>query len=140
MNHAHKNSLLDHPEPGSRIPQLRPSCQQHTRYPKSPLRLRFSHELIVMVQAISCWPITAEYRLRARVGKCWICDGQSGNGTGFSSISSAVSCQHHSTVTLHIHISPGNEQQACLWPQFRDIVSLHGQEQLQHFVISSKGL
>jgi hypothetical protein len=41
-----------------------------------------------MAQDVSCWPLTAEARVRVRVNPCWICDGQSGIGTGFSPSSS----------------------------------------------------
>jgi hypothetical protein len=55
-----------------------------------------------MAQAVSRWPLTAEYRVRARVNPCEICDGQ-----GFSPISLVSPCQYHSTVVLHTHISSG---------------------------------
>jgi hypothetical protein len=55
-----------------------------------------------MTQAVSCWALNAEGRVRARVSLCGICGGQSGTGTGFSTISSAF--QYHSTVALHTHI------------------------------------
>jgi hypothetical protein len=60
-----------------------------------------------MAQAVSRRPLTAEYRVRARVNPCGICDGQSGNATGFSPTSSVFPCQYHSTVVLHTHISSG---------------------------------
>jgi hypothetical protein len=41
-----------------------------------------------MAQAVSRRPLTAEARVRARVGQCGICDGQSGTVTGFSPSSS----------------------------------------------------
>jgi hypothetical protein len=37
--------------------------------------------------------------------------------------SSVCPCQHHSTVSVHTHLSPGGEQGARWGPQFRDIVS-----------------
>jgi hypothetical protein len=36
-----------------------------------------------MAQAVSCRPLTAEARVRARVNPCGICGGQSGSGEGF---------------------------------------------------------
>jgi hypothetical protein len=36
-----------------------------------------------MAQAVSRRPLTAESRVRSRVGTCGICGGQSGTGTGF---------------------------------------------------------
>jgi hypothetical protein len=57
-----------------------------------------------MAQAVSCRPLTAEVRLRARVNPCVICGGQSGTGTGFSPSSSVFPCQYHSAVALQTHI------------------------------------
>jgi hypothetical protein len=37
-----------------------------------------------MAQVVSCRPLTAEARVRARVNPCGICGGQSGTETGFS--------------------------------------------------------
>jgi hypothetical protein len=50
-----------------------------------------------MAQTVSCWPPTAEARVRSRVSPCGICGGQSGTGTSFSPSSSVFPCQFHST-------------------------------------------
>jgi hypothetical protein len=50
-----------------------------------------------MVQAVSRRPLTAEARVRSRVGPCGICGGQSGTGTGYSPSTSGFPCQFHST-------------------------------------------
>jgi hypothetical protein len=50
-----------------------------------------------MAQAVSRQPLTAEARLRSRVGPCGICGGQSGSGTGFSRSTSVFPCHFHST-------------------------------------------
>jgi hypothetical protein len=50
-----------------------------------------------MSQAVSRRPLTAEARVRCRVGPCGICGGQSGTGTGFSLSTSDFPCQFHST-------------------------------------------
>jgi hypothetical protein len=60
-----------------------------------------------MTQAVSCWPLTAKARVRARVSPCGICGGQSDAGTGSSLSCSVLLCQYHSTVALNIHISGG---------------------------------
>jgi hypothetical protein len=51
----------------------------------------------VMAQAVSSWPLTAEARVRSRVGPCGICGEQSGTGTGFSPSTSIFPCQFLST-------------------------------------------
>jgi hypothetical protein len=60
-----------------------------------------------MVQVVSRRPLTAEARVRARVNPCGICDGQSGNGTGFSPISSVFLCQYIIPPSLSKLISSG---------------------------------
>ena len=50
-----------------------------------------------MAQAVSHRPLTAEARVRSRVGPGWICGGQSGTRTGFSPTTSVFPCQFHST-------------------------------------------
>jgi hypothetical protein len=57
-----------------------------------------------MAQVVSCRPLTAEARVRARVNPYEICGAQSGIGTGFSSSSSGFPCRYHSTVALQTHI------------------------------------
>ena len=55
-----------------------------------------------MAQAVSRRPLTAEARLRSRVGPCGICGGQSGTGTGFSTSTPVFPCQFPSTAApLH---------------------------------------
>jgi hypothetical protein len=49
--------------------------------------------------------------------------------------SSALFCQHHSTVDLRTPILSGDEQ-ACLWPQFRDVVSPHWHKHERHLQVS----
>jgi hypothetical protein len=51
-----------------------------------------------MVEAVSCWPFTAEARVRARVTPYGICGGPSGTGTGISPSSSVFPCQYHSII------------------------------------------
>ena len=50
-----------------------------------------------MAQAVSRPPLTAEARVRSRVGPRGICGGQSGTGTGFSPRVFRFSRQFHST-------------------------------------------
>jgi hypothetical protein len=57
-----------------------------------------------MTHAVSCWPLTAEARVRARIILCVICGGKSDTGTGFSPRSSVFPCQYQSTVALHTHL------------------------------------
>jgi hypothetical protein len=58
-----------------------------------------------MAQAVSCWPLTAEARVRARVDPCGICGGQSGTVAGFSLSSSVFPCQFIPPL-LHICYCP----------------------------------
>jgi hypothetical protein len=50
-----------------------------------------------MAQAVSRRPLSAEIRVRSRVGPCGICGGQSGIGTDFSPSTAVFPCQFHST-------------------------------------------
>jgi hypothetical protein len=65
-----------------------------------------------MAQAASRWPLTAEARLRAGSVNVGICGGQSGTWPDFSPLSFVFPCQYHSTVTLHNHMSSGEEQRS----------------------------
>jgi hypothetical protein len=69
--------------------------------------MKYSTSGRAMAQAVNRRPLTAESRLHARVNPCGICGGQSGTATGFSLSSSVFSCQYHSTVVLHTHVSSG---------------------------------
>jgi hypothetical protein len=42
-------------------------------------------------------------------------------------------CRLHSTMVLHTHTSPGDVQEARLWPQFRGIVSPHRHDHNHHY-------
>jgi hypothetical protein len=46
----------------------------------------------------------AEAWVRAQVSPCGICGGQSGGGTGFSSILSVCICQYHTIATVCWHV------------------------------------
>jgi hypothetical protein len=51
---------------------------------------------------------------------CWYdCQGALVDESGI------LPCRYNSTIVLHARILPGCEQQACWWPQFRDVVSPH---------------
>jgi hypothetical protein len=60
-----------------------------------------------MAQAVSGCHLIAKARVRARVSLCGIYCGQSGTEIGFSPSSSVLPCQCHSTVAIHVNISPG---------------------------------
>jgi hypothetical protein len=60
-----------------------------------------------VAQEISCRPLTAEARVRSRDSLFGICGRQSGTVTRFSLSASVFRCQYHSTLTLHIRVSPG---------------------------------
>jgi hypothetical protein len=60
-----------------------------------------------MAHAVSLWLITAEARVRARIGPRGICGGQSGTGTGFSPSSSGFPCII--PPSLNTELSPPHE-------------------------------
>jgi hypothetical protein len=62
---------------------------------------------LAMPQVVSRRPLTEEFRVRALVNPCRICGGQSGTRTGFFTSSLVFPCHYHSTIVLHIYISPG---------------------------------
>jgi hypothetical protein len=53
-----------------------------------------------MVLEVSRWPLTAEARVRARVGPCRIYDWQSGIRESFSPSFSVFLCQYHSMMVF----------------------------------------
>jgi hypothetical protein len=57
-----------------------------------------------MAQAVSRRPLTMEACVRAWISVCAVCGGKSGTRTSFSSSSSILPYQYHSTVALHTHI------------------------------------
>jgi hypothetical protein len=59
---------------------------------------------MLLAQAVSRLPFTAEARVRARLTACEICGGQSDTGTLFSPSPSNLPCQYIFTVVLHTHI------------------------------------
>jgi hypothetical protein len=62
-----------------------------------------------MPQTVSCWPLTAESRVRTRFSLCGICSGQRGTVTGFSPISSVFLQLVIIPSLLHTHLSPPHE-------------------------------
>jgi hypothetical protein len=57
-----------------------------------------------MAQAVSCWPLAIEARVRAQVTSCGICGGRRATGTGYSQSSSVRLLLVISL--LHTHLSP----------------------------------
>jgi hypothetical protein len=80
--------------------------------------------LCVMAQSVSHWPLTVD----TQVSPCGICGGQSGTGTSFLQVLWFF-CHilHCGSILIYIY-NLGDTQQACWWPQFRDIVSPHQHE------------
>ena len=56
-----------------------------------------THRGRAMAQAVSRRPLTADARVRSRLGPCGICGGRSSVGIGFSPSTSVFPCQFHST-------------------------------------------
>jgi len=57
-----------------------------------------------MVQAVSCWPVTAEAGLHCQASPCGICGGQISTGTRFSLSTSCLFTQYHSTFAVYLLI------------------------------------
>jgi hypothetical protein len=70
---------------------------------RSSVQSLLCQQAVPRLKTLCCRPLTAEAQVRDRVKPCGICNGQSGNGTGFSPSSTAFPCQYHSTVVLHTH-------------------------------------
>jgi hypothetical protein len=88
-----------------------------------------------MAQAASHWLLTEEAWVDALISPRGICDVQSGTGTDFSPSPLGFPCQYHSITQLSIlmyHLE--DEQKACWYTQFRDILSNHLHEQLCHYL------
>jgi hypothetical protein len=58
-----------------------------------------------MAQVVSHRPLTAEAQVCAWVSLCGICGEQACTGPGFFFSSTVFSCQYHSTMALHTHIT-----------------------------------
>jgi hypothetical protein len=69
--------------------------------PAAKLQVRLCHG------SGSCWTLTIEVQVCARVSPCRIWGGQRGTEAGFCPSSSVFPCQYHSTMALHPHISYG---------------------------------
>jgi hypothetical protein len=57
-----------------------------------------------MVQAASCWSITAEAGLQSQETPCGICGGKISSGTRFSLSTSGLPSQYHPTVAVYLFI------------------------------------
>jgi hypothetical protein len=78
----------------------------------------------IMAQVFSRLPLTTEARIRSPVGLCGICGGRSVIGTGFTQTSWVFPVNVIPPwLSVLIYVT--------LWPQFKNIVSLHCHEQ-QH--------
>jgi hypothetical protein len=84
-----------------------------------------------MAQAVIRRPVTTETRVRAGVSPFGICNGESGTGTVFSVCYSVFLVHIILPWPFMLIYQLRGEQQACSWPQFRDIVSRHRHEHEQ---------
>jgi hypothetical protein len=87
------------------------------------------HQGRAIVQVVSRRSLTPEARVRARFIPCGIRGVRCGTCTVFSPSSSVSLSILLYPGSVHTHISPGDEQRARWWPQFRDTFSRHRHEQ-----------
>jgi hypothetical protein len=76
-----------------------------------------------MAQAVSRRPLTAEGRVLTLVRPCGICGGQSGTGILFPRVFQFLPANIIPPWLSMLLYHLGDEQEACRWPQFRDILS-----------------
>jgi hypothetical protein len=82
-----------------------------------------------MAQAVGRRPLTAMGRVRALIRPCGICCGTE---IGFFASYLVFPCQCCPTWTPYSYMFWGDEQQACWWWQFRDIISPPRHEHHRH--------
>ena len=66
-------------------------------------------KVLVMIQAVTGRPVTAETRVRYQLCPCEICGVQSGTGTGCFPSTTVFLCQYHSTNATRTRSTPRKE-------------------------------